>query len=150
MKVEDISHIMTDNRGYQAAKEAPDTGGAGLAFARQLNTLSEAQYQRYIQDLQERIRKQGERLKEKADLSAIMKYRALIGELLGEAANNAFACFKTDSFDTKGRHKVHFVIRNVNQKLEELTKEILSAEQDNIRILQMVDDIRGMLVDLFM
>ena len=150
MKVEDVNHIISDNRGYQPVKEVPDTGGAGLAFARQLNTLSEAQYQRYIQDLQDRIHKQGEKLKEKADLDAIMKYRSLIGELLGEAANNAFSGFKTDSFDPKGRHKVYFVIRSVNQKLEELTREILSVEQDNIRILQMVDDIRGMLVDLFM
>ena len=149
MKVEDINHMVSDNRGYTAVKERPDGNGPGLAFARQLTTLNEAQYDRYVQDLQERIRKQGEKIKAKADLKAVMEYRALIGELMNEAANNAFAGHKAESFDTKGRHKVHFVIRSVNQKLEELTREILS-DQDNIRILQMVDDIRGLLVDLFL
>jgi uncharacterized protein YaaR (DUF327 family) len=53
-------------------------------------------------------------------------------------------------FDAKGRHKVNFVIRTINENLEELTREILSEQQDNLRILQMVDDIRGLLIDLFM
>ncbi len=149
MKVEDINHIVSDNRGFAAAKERPAGDGPGLAFARQLTTLSEAQYERFMQDLQERVRKQGEKLKAKADIKAVMEYRALIGELMNEVANNAFAGHKAESFDPKGRHKVHFVIRSVNQKLEELTREILADQQDNIRILQMVDDIRGLLVDLF-
>ena len=149
MKVEDINHIVSDNRGYAAVKERPDGNGPQLAFARQLTTLGEAQYERYVQDLQERIRKQGEKIKAKADLKAVMEYRALIGELMNEVANNAFAGHKAESFDARGRHKVHFVIRSVNQKLEELTREILSDQQDNLRILQMVDDIRGLLVDLF-
>ncbi len=150
MKVEDISHIITDGHRTGPIKEKTDTNGQGLAFARQLTTLNEAQYQRYVQDLQERIAKQGEKLKQKADLKAVMEYRALIRELLGEAANNAFAGHKAKSLDTQGRHKTHFVIRSVNEKLEELTREILSDQQDNIRIMQMVDDIRGLLVDLFM
>lgn len=150
MKVEDVNHIVSDSRGYTAMKERPDGNATGLAFARQLTSLNEAQYERYVQDLQERIRKQGEKIKAKADLKAVMEYRALIGELLSEVANNAFAGHKTESFDMRGRHKMHFVIRSVNEKLEELTREILSDQQDNIRILQMVDDIRGLLVDLLM
>jgi hypothetical protein len=150
MKVEDISHIIADNHRVGPVKERPDANGQSLAFARQLMTLSEAQYQHYMQDLQERIFKQGEKLKQKADLKAVMEYRALIGELLEEAASNAFEGKKAQALDTKGRNKTHFVIRSVNEKLEELTREILSDQQDNIRILQMVDDIRGLLVDLFM
>jgi len=150
MKVEDINHVLSDRGGYAAVKERPDTGGVGLSFARQLTTLGETQYAAYVQDLQERIRKQGERIKERADLKAVMDYRALIGELVSEAANNAFAGHKSEAFDEKGRHKVNFVIRSINEKLEALTREILSEQQDNLRILQMVDDIRGLLVDLFM
>ena len=150
MKVEDISHIISDNHRVGPVKERSDANGQSLAFARQLTTLSEAQYQHYVQDLQDRIFKQGEKLKQRADLKAVMEYRALIGELLEEAASNAFEGQKAQALDTKGRHKTHFVIRSVNEKLEELTREILSDQQDNIRILQMVDDIRGLLVDLFM
>ena len=112
--------------------------------------MGEAQFTAYIEDLQERIRKQGERIKERADLKALMEYRSLIGELISETASNAFAGHKSEVFDAKGRHKVNFVIRSINEKLEALTHEILSEQQDNLRILQMVDDIRGLLIDLFM
>jgi len=150
MKVEDINHVLSDRSGYATVKERYEGDGPGLSFARQLTTLGEAQYEEYVQDLQEKIRKQGEKIKEKADLKAVMDYRALIGELVSEVANNAFAGHKSEAYDTQGRHKVNFVIRSINEKLEELTREILSEQQDNIRILQMVDDIRGLLVDLFM
>jgi uncharacterized protein YaaR (DUF327 family) len=150
MKVQDINHVPSDKSSYTAVREMPDAGAPGLSFARHLTTLGEAQFTAYIEDLQERIRKQGERIKERADLKALMEYRSLIGELISETASNAFAGHKSEVFDAKGRHKVNFVIRSINEKLEALTHEILSEQQDNLRILQMVDDIRGLLIDLFM
>jgi uncharacterized protein YaaR (DUF327 family) len=150
MKVEDVNHILSDRGGYAAVRERTDGSNPGLSFARQLTALGEAQYEGYVRDLQERIRKQGERIKERADLKTVMEYRALIGELISETANNAFSGHKSEVFDPQGRHKVSFVIRSINDKLEELTREILAEQQDNLRILQMVDDIRGLLVDLFM
>ncbi|NLT98523.1 MAG: YaaR family protein [Christensenellaceae bacterium] len=150
MKVQDINRPPLDNSSITAVREKPDAGSPGFSFARHLTTLSEAQFTAYIEDLQERIRKQGERIKQRADLKALVEYRSLISELIGETASNAFAGHKSEVFDAKGRHKVNFVIRTINEKLEELTREILSEQQDNLRILQMVDDIRGLLIDLFM
>lgn len=150
MKVADINHIVSDNKERYVVADKQSVSGHSTAFYRQLTTLNETQYQRYLQELQEKIFKQGEKVKQKADIGALQEYRQLIGELLGEAAGNAFACVKTSAFDVKGRHKVYLVIRNVNEKLEELTREILSDQKDNLRLLQMVDDIRGLLVDLFL
>lgn len=150
MKIADIKHSVSEVHDRHTIVEKHAASEAGMAFSRQMTTLHEAAYQRYINDLQERIHKQGEKLKEKADLKMLQEYRQLISELLGEAASNAYACIKSSLFDAKGRHKVFFVIRSVNQKLEEIASEILSDQVDNIKLLQMVDDIRGMLVDLFM
>lgn len=150
MKVADVNHVITDNTGHYVTADRQTAADSGTAFYRQLTTLNESQYQNYLAELQEKIFKQGEKIKEKADIKAFQEYRMLIGELLGEAASNAFACVKSNVFDAKGRHKVFLVIRSVNHKLEELAKEILSDQQENIRLLQMVDDIRGMLVDLFL
>lgn len=150
MKVADVNHIVTDNKERYVAADRQVAADSGTAFFRQMTTLNESQYRQYLAELQEKIFKQGEKIKEKADIKAFAEYRMLIGELLGEAAGNAFACVKSSVFDARGRHKVFLVIRNVNQKLEELAREILLDQKDNIRLLQMVDDIRGMLVDLFL
>ena len=150
MKVSDVNHIVTDNMERYTAVDRQAAPDSGMAFFRQLTTLNEAQYQLYLAELQEKIYKQGEKIKGKADIKAFAEYRMLISELLGEAASNAFACVKSSVFDARGRHKVFLVIRNINLKLEELAKEILSDQRDNLKLLQMVDDIRGMLVDLFL
>lgn len=150
MKITDIKHVVSDTHGKHAVvgKHAPE--GSGMAFSRQMTTLNEEQYQIYLNELQEKIFKKGEKLKESADLKVLQEYRQLISELLAEASSNAYACAKSSLFDAKGRHKVFFVIRSVNQKLEELAREVLSDQKDTIKLLQMVDDIRGMLVDLFL
>lgn len=150
MKIADIKPVVSDTHERHAVvgKHAPE--GPGMAFSRQMTMLNEKQYQIYLNELQEKIFKKGEKLKESADLKVLQEYRQLISELLGEAASNAYACVKSSLFDAKGRHKIFFVIRNVNEKLEELAREVLSGQEDNIKLLQMVDDIRGMLVDLFL
>ncbi len=145
-----MKHSVPEVHEWHAVVGKQTAPEGGMAFSRQMTKLSETHYQHYINDLQERIYKQGERLKEKADLSVLSEYRQLIGELLGETASNAFACIKSRMFDAKGRHKVVLVVRSVNQKLEQLAAQILSEQSDNIKLLQLVDDIRGLLVDLFM
>ncbi len=150
MKVSDVNRVVADNVERYAVADRQTVMNSGMSFQRQMTTLSESQYQLYLADLQEKIYKKGEKIKEKADIKAFQEYRMLIAELLGEAASNAYACVKSSVFDARGRHKVFLVIRNVNMKLDELAREILSDQSDNLKLLQMVDDIRGMLVDLFL
>ncbi|MFA5675708.1 MAG: YaaR family protein [Christensenellales bacterium] len=150
MKVADIRHVLpgTNERHAVAAKNA--AADSGMAFSRHMTELNETQYHNYLNDLQERILKKGEKLKESADIKVLQEYRQLIGELLAQAAGNAYACIKSSIFDSRGRHKIFFVIRKINDKLDRLAQEILSEQKDNIKLLEMVDDIRGMLVDLFL
>jgi hypothetical protein len=51
--------------------------------------------------------------------------------------------------DRRGRHRVYGIIRLVDEKLDELAKELVSEEKDTIHILSMVDEIRGLLLDIF-
>jgi uncharacterized protein YaaR (DUF327 family) len=38
----------------------------------------------------------------------------------------------------------------VNEELEDLTKEVLKEEKDNLKILRSMEDIRGLLLDIVM
>ena len=84
------------------------------------------------------------------DIGEVQKYRAMITELVKETVSNAYACKTSTAFDANGRRRVFVVVRNINEKLDELTQGVLSGEADNIKLLGMVDDIRGLLVDLFL
>ncbi len=150
MKIADVRRGLPGINEHHAVAGKSSASGSNMPFHRQMNEHNEKEYFHYVNDLQERIFKKGESLKEKADIKILQEYRALICELLAEAAGNAYACIKSSLFDKKGRHRIFFVIKKINNKLDELTREILSEQQGNIKLLETVDEIRGMLVDLFL
>jgi len=102
-----------------------------------------------MHELTERIYKQGEIVGTKADLNEFQKYRALISELLNETVSNAYEFTKTSQFDSIGRQKVFALIRKVNKSLDALAAEILKNEADTLTMMSLVEDIRGLLVDLY-
>lgn len=150
MKVADIGTITKDKQSLTSLQERQPSADTELVFQRQLTSMHEAQYQEYIEDLKNRIFEQGEALKQKSDICGFLKYRQLIAELVGEAASNAYQSSRSGGFDIKGRHKVLTIIKKVNSKLDDMAQEILAQQNDNIKLLQMVDDVRGLLVDMFL
>ncbi len=101
-----------------------------------------------IRALASDIIKQGERLSEKIDISELKVYKKKIAEFLDEAVRSSNKFTKDSFLDRRGRHKVYAVVKKVNKELEELTKEVLSSEKNNIKILKGIEDIRGMILDL--
>lgn len=150
MKISDIGKKTSMPQAAHPVQGKQADAQEDKPFARQMNSTGQVQLQEYIEDMQHKIMLQGEVIKTKADMSELQQYRKLITELLNETVSNAYSFVSTNSFTTRGQHKMFVVIRKVNQKLEELTQEILNEQTDNLRLLDMVDDIRGMLVDLFM
>ena len=58
--------------------------------------------------------------------------------------------FSRENFlDRKGRHRVYGIIRQVDKELDELAKELVKDENDNIAILAKIGQIEGLLLDIF-
>ena len=58
--------------------------------------------------------------------------------------------FSRENFlDRKGRHRVYGIIRLVDDKLDELATELVKDEKDRLAILARVDEIRGLILDIF-
>ena len=149
MKVKEVGLQQIDiNAPHNSAhgKEAP----AEVSFRREMTRLGAAEYDKHIQKMTEKIFEQGERVAKKADITELQKYREMITELLNETVSNSYEFDKSANLDRRGRHRVFATINHVNEKLDELTKEILEGQKDNLILLDKVDDIRGMLVDLFL
>jgi len=150
MKVRDVGQAMMDLPRPAATEERKGSQDAPKEFRRQMNELGSAEYEKHLRDLRERIQMQGVVVASKVDLKELEKYRRLVSELLNETTSNAYAYLKMDKFDARGRHKTFAIIKKVNQKLDEMAAEVLREQADNIRLMRMADDIRGLLVDLFM
>ena len=120
------------------------------AFSRQLMGAGTDAYQDRIAKLVEGVTRQGKVLSERADIREFVKYRELISSLMHEVVSNAYAFSKQNTFDARGRHRIYAVVHKVNAKLDELAKEVLREQRDNLKILEDIEDIRGLLVDMLL
>lgn len=96
------------------------------------------------------IDEQGKKLARKMTLSDLYQYKKLVSQFLDKAVEGMLQFSKQDFFDRRGRHNIYGLIKKVNEKLEDLTKEVLQTQNDNLVVLNHIDDIRGLLMDMLL
>lgn len=130
--------------------ETVDTEDTDIVFRAKLDDMVHQDSTEFVQEKMRQISELGDKLCEKADIAQLNKYKGLIKELVDYTVSNGFKFSKSSSFDARGRGKVYGLIKKVNEKLDDLTREILEEESDNIQIVASINDIRGLLVDMMM
>ena len=68
---------------------------------------------------------------------------------MNEIINRSNAFERENFLDRRGRHRVYGIIRLIDQNLDELAKELVKEEQDNIAILAKIGEIEGLILDIF-
>ncbi len=111
--------------------------------------VEEADLQIRLQGMMEQITMQGERLSKKRDVRDMKRYRGLIKEFLNEVITRSHSFSRENFLDKRGRHRVYGIIRLIDQNLDELAKELVKDEKDNLDILSKIGEIKGLLLDIF-
>ena len=93
---------------------------------------------------------QGEKLAEKVDIKELRAYKKLISDFMDEAVRNTRKFSKQSFLDRRGRHKVYAVIKQINEELDDLTREVLAGQKDRLKILTKLDGIKGLILDIVM
>ncbi len=148
-----ISDTLGNTAGMSGLPTKDDTRvrpGKGGEFRNQLARAEDGNYEQRIEKLVQDIVKQGDVLAKKVDIRELKVYKKLIAEFLDLALGNSRKFSKRSILDRRGRHKVFAIVKNINEELDLLTQEVLEGEKDNIRLLQRLADIRGLILDLFM
>jgi uncharacterized protein YaaR (DUF327 family) len=101
-----------------------------------------------LKNLLERIDMQAEKLFERLDIAELKRYRSLVTEFVDITVRNSSEYHKEHTLDGRGRHRIFGVIKKIDVELDNLAREILRNQKDNIGVLAKLDDIRGMLVDI--
>ncbi|NLU51990.1 MAG: YaaR family protein [Clostridiaceae bacterium] len=103
-----------------------------------------------LKKMAQEIEKQGKILSEHIDIYELKKYKKLVMEFLSEAVRSSGRFSKESFVDRRGRHRVFALVKTINEKLEQLTADVLSSEKDNLKILGRIEDIRGLVLDLIL
>lgn len=113
------------------------------------SNIEEADLQAKLQTLMEEITAQGDQLAKKKDIRDMKRYRSLIKDFMNEVVNRSHAFSRENFLDRRGRHRVYGIIRLIDENLDELARELVKDEQDNISILNKIGEIRGLILDIF-
>ena len=151
MKISDIkSQPSTISSALAREDRRSDITSERSSFGDTLKKTEEQDLASRLNRLMSDIEKQGEHLSRNMDIKELKNYKKLISEFMNEVVNNSLKFSKQSHFDRRGRHKVYALVKRVNAKVEELSREFLKEEKDNIKVLESIGSIKGMLFDMYM
>lgn len=114
-----------------------------------ISNIEESGLQARLTLLMEDITMQGKKLAKRMDVRDMKRYRGLIKEFMNEIINRSHKFSRENFLDKRGRHRVYGIVKLIDQNLDELAAELLKDEKDHISILNKIDEIRGILLDIF-
>jgi uncharacterized protein len=107
-----------------------------------------SQYEKLGQLLQ-KIDDQGKTLSESRTVDELRRYKELVKEFMDDAVKLGLSLEERKGFNRRGRTKVYKIVHEVDRKLLDLTDAVLKEQKKGLDILNMVGEIRGLLVNIY-
>ena len=111
-----------------------------FSFARQQKS------EQQLKEMMEDIKKKGNRLSITKCFADVKAYKNLIREYLESVLKNMYEIKKDISF---WQTQYFITVETIDLKLEELTQMLLSQEKENLDIANTIDEISGLIVDIY-
>ncbi|QEK13562.1 DUF327 family protein [Crassaminicella thermophila] len=119
-------------------------------FLEKFDKIKSDEVKKHAQKLYDKIVEKSEKIGDRLYLQDLTEYKKLVKEFLNVVVTNSHVFSKDNFLDRRGRHRVFSQVKQVDKALADLTHDFLKQEVDRISILKKLDDIRGMLLDMFM
>ena len=95
------------------------------------------------------IDEQGEKLERSLDKKDLLEYKRRVKEFL-RILHKEFARAKQSfSWDSRGNMRTYTIVEKIDRNLEVLQQLFLEEQADALEVLKRVDEIRGLLLDLY-
>lgn len=143
MRIENQQVNITLEKNRQDLPAKPRTAFTQVFQAAQHQVRSET-----LASLMEEIEEVGERLTEERTLKFLGRYKRLVKQFLEEAVQNGLAWTSQES-RAHGRFKMHHLIKTIDERLMEMTAQLLEDEEGHLRLLALVGEIKGLLIELY-
>lgn len=131
---QDVSRIIPPD-----AKDFPDV----------LQQRQASPWNQNLQDLLQRLDEIGARLAKSFSIYDLKSYKEVLRDFLNETQRKAYALRENTGWTRQGKSRIYQCIERIDQELEELSQLVLSKQQNSLKILDKLDQIRGLLVDLY-
>lgn len=102
-----------------------------------------------LQSFLKRLETQGKKLSQTLSLRDLKDFRDMVKSFLRSTFGQSRKMQDESSWDSQGRPKVMARIAKIDHALDELGKQLLDQQAKPLEVLTKIDEIRGLIVDLF-
>ncbi|MDR0935395.1 MAG: YaaR family protein [Oscillospiraceae bacterium] len=149
LKIQNTMAPTPSSGTLRAASAAETPAEHAVLFKRTLSVASGEAREEHLRALIAKIDDQAERLSEHTDVAEFARYRQYIKDFLDDLVSNGYEFDKQSVFGGRGRARYLVTVRTIDEKLDQLGKEVLSGQADNLSVLHATDDIRGLILDVY-
>lgn len=117
-------------------------------FKEKLENIQQEQIREELKVLFEKIETKTNKLQDRLFIEDLVEYKKLVKDFLNISVNNSHVFYKENSLDRRGRHRVYSIVKQVDKELDDLTKDFIDIEGNRLKILDRLNDIKGLLLDI--
>lgn len=115
-------------------------------FSQSFSQARDRKSQEQLKQMMDDIKKKGNRLVITKTYADVRAYKKMIKEYLQSVLQYMYDTKKDMSF---WQTQYFVTVETIDGKLEELTEALLGDERENINIASTIDEIQGMIVDIY-
>ncbi|MGL5754998.1 MAG: YaaR family protein [Paraclostridium sp.] len=141
MKIRDYSRV-TENSNIDTRRVKP-----GTSFNDSFSQINKVKTKEEVDTYIKQIKEIGKQLVSTKGYSDVIRYKQAIQKYLKSVVDYTYEIDKKDSFWSNNYFKT---VNVVNEKLESLSRDFFNDEKENIDIASKIDDINGLLIDLYL
>ena len=105
--------------------------------------------QRELEKIMQEISIQGEKLARYRTLKDLAKFKRLIKGFLQETVSGSLQLQQKHSIGFDGSSRKLMLVKEIDEKLLELTEEVMNQEKKAVDILGLIGEIKGLLINIY-
>lgn len=149
MAIDSIQPGKKSAPGTPRRKVNTSASASAPEFADQLGEALEVEKKQALDPLLEDIDSTSLEFGKRPNQENLKKYRKAVGSFLDYVLKQAYKLDETYSTVRGGKTKVHLKIEIIDEKLEKIADMVLREQAEGLMVLKKLDEIRGMIFDLY-
>lgn len=105
--------------------------------------------QQEIRELMSQIEAQGDKLARFRSFPDLVKFKRLIKGFLEKTVNEGLDLKKSHNFGLDGQSQQLAIVEEIDEKLIELTEELIGQEKKAVDLLGVIGEIKGLMINLY-
>ncbi|MGE1212682.1 YaaR family protein [Bacillus pumilus] len=145
MKINQDMRLLLEKRELQGIKGSQTSASFKASMETQSGKMRLEQLTVMLSD----IEVFGKKLTKSRNLKDLARFKGLVKRFVKETVDNGLNIETSRSFDIYGNTRTLAIVKALDEKLIELTEDMMDQEKPSIDLLERIGEIKGLLINLY-